>query len=392
MTTTAALGFTAGAVTAGIKPSGNSDMALVVNNGPHFASAGVFTRNQVKAAPVQLTQKYLNIGSTFKAVVLNAGNANACTGQQGFDDALSMAEHAARALGLTTSEVAECSTGVIGEPMPMDKVRAAIPGLTQALGDDEAHGLAAATAIMTTDTVHKVTVQHGGNDAGGSYIIGGMGKGVGMMSPSLATMLIVLTTDAWVDNETLQQALEEAVTETFNTVDIDGTTSTNDTVLVLASGASGVKPDAQEFSRTLHAACMDLALQQQADGEGVTKRVDVTVQGAQSDAEALVAARTIARDNLFKCAMFGEDPNWGRVLAAVGMAPVAMDPDNISVSFNGHPVCVNSTNTPDAREVDLSDQQIQVVVDLGTEGPGTGTIHTTDLSHAYVEINSAYTT
>ncbi|MDY6049820.1 MAG: bifunctional glutamate N-acetyltransferase/amino-acid acetyltransferase ArgJ [Corynebacterium sp.] len=388
MTTTSAQGFTAAAVTAGIKASGKPDMALVVNNGPHFASAGVFTRNQVKAAPVQLTQKYLGIGSTFRAVVLNAGNANACTGQKGMDDAITIAEHTARAIGVTTSEIAECSTGVIGEPMPMEKVIAAIPNLALELGSDEEHGLAAARAIMTTDTVHKVAAQRGD----GGYVIGGMGKGVGMMSPSLATMLIVLTTDARIENDALQRALETAVTDTFNTVDIDGTTSTNDTVVILASGASDVRPDPEEFTRRLQAVCMDLALQQQADGEGVTKLVDVTVTGAQSHAEACVAARTIARDNLFKCAMFGEDPNWGRVLAAVGMADVAMDPENITVSFNRHVVCDHSTNTPDARAVDLSGKHIVVHVDLGAGGEGTGTIHTTDLSHAYVEINSAYTT
>ena len=380
-------GFSAASITAGIKPSGNPDMALVVNQGPRFDAAAVFTRNRVVAAPVKVTQAALKDGNPneLKAAVFNAGNANACNGAQGMTDAKKMAEDTALALGVDVSDIAVCSTGLIGELMPMDKVHGGIDKLAKNLGTEQSHGAGAAAAIMTTDTVPKQTVVHGQG-----WTVGGMGKGVGMMAPSLATMLVCITTDAQASPAALDAALRKACDVTFNTLDVDGSTSTNDTVIVIANGASGVEPSQEELDEAILKACADLADQLQADAEGVTKRVKITVKGTGSDAQALNAARTLGRDNLFKCAMFGSDPNWGRVLAAVGMADAEMDPDNISVFFNNQPVCVESTGAPGAREVDLSGADIDVLVDLGTGGEGTAFVRTTDLSHDYVEINSAY--
>ena len=380
-------GFSAASTTAGIKPSGNPDMALVVNQGPRFDAAAVFTRNRVVAAPVKVTQAALKDGNPneLKAAVFNAGNANACNGAQGMTDAKKMAEDTALALGVDVSDIAVCSTGLIGELMPMDKVHGGIDKLAKNLGTEQSHGAGAAAAIMTTDTVPKQTVVHGQG-----WTVGGMGKGVGMMAPSLATMLVCITTDAQASPASLDAALRKACDVTFNTLDVDGSTSTNDTVIVMANGASGVAPSQEELDEAILKACADLADQLQADAEGVTKRVKITVKGTGSDAQALNAARTLGRDNLFKCAMFGSDPNWGRVLAAVGMADAEMDPDNISVFFNNQPVCVESTGAPGAREVDLSGGDIDVLVDLGTGGEGTAFVRTTDLSHDYVEINSAY--
>ncbi|WP_347284988.1 bifunctional glutamate N-acetyltransferase/amino-acid acetyltransferase ArgJ [Corynebacterium stationis] len=380
-------GFSAASITAGIKPSGNPDMALVVNQGPRFDAAAVFTRNRVVAAPVKVTQAALKDGNPneLKAAVFNAGNANACNGAQGMTDAKKMAEDTALALRVDVSDIAVCSTGLIGELMPMDKVHGGIDQLAKNLGTEQSHGAGAAAAIMTTDTVPKQTVVHGQG-----WTVGGMGKGVGMMAPSLATMLVCITTDAQASPAALDAALRKACDVTFNTLDVDGSTSTNDTVIVMANGASGVEPSQEELDEAILKACADLADQLQADAEGVTKRVKITVKGTGSDAQALNAARTLGRDNLFKCAMFGSDPNWGRVLAAVGMADAEMDPDNISVFFNNQPVCVESTGAPGAREVDLSGADIDVLVDLGTGGEGTAFVRTTDLSHDYVEINSAY--
>lgn len=380
-------GFSAASITAGIKPSGNPDMALVVNQGPRFDAAAVFTRNRVVAAPVKVTQAALKDGNPneLKAAVFNAGNANACNGAQGMTDAKKMAEDTALALGVDVSDIAVCSTGLIGELMPMDKVHGGIDKLAKNLGTEQSHGAGAAAAIMTTDTVPKQTVVHGQG-----WTVGGMGKGVGMMAPSLATMLVCITTDAQASPAALDAALRKACDVTFNTLDVDGSTSTNDTVIVMANGASGVEPSQEELDEAILKACADLADQLQADAEGVTKRVKITVKGTGSDAQALNAARTLGRDNLFKCAMFGSDPNWGRVLAAVGMADAEMDPDNISVFFNNQPVCVESTGAPGAREVDLSGADIDVLVDLGAGGEGTAFVRTTDLSHDYVEINSAY--
>ena len=377
-------GFVAAAVTAGIKPSGKPDMALVVNTGPEFVAAGVFTRNRVVASPVKLTRKAVADGRLV-AVVYNSGNANACNGAQGDADAAAVVQRVADAIGCEAADVAACSTGLIGEQLPLDLMLAAVDPLVAGLGD---HADAAAAAIMTTDTVPKTTlVTHAGG-----WSLAGMGKGVGMMAPSLATMLVCLTTDASITSEMADAALRQATAVTFDRLDIDGSTSTNDTVLLLASGASGITPTQQELDEAVREACTDLARQMQADAEGVTKRVAVTVTGTTTDDMALNAARTIARDNLFQCAMFGSDPNWGRTLAAVGMADADMDPEKISVYFNNQAVCIDSCGAPGARDVDLTGVDIDVVVDLGTGGPGQATIRTTDLSLGYVEFNSAYST
>lgn len=377
-------GFVAAAVTAGIKPSGKPDMALVVNTGPEFVAAGVFTRNRVVASPVKLTRKAVADGRLV-AVVYNSGNANACNGAQGDADAAVVVQRVADAIGCEAADVAACSTGLIGEQLPLDLMLNAVDPLVAGLGD---HADAAAEAIMTTDTVRKTTlVTHAGG-----WSLAGMGKGVGMMAPSLATMLVCLTTDASITPDMADAALRQATAVTFDRLDIDGSTSTNDTVLLLASGASGITPTQQELDKVVREACEDLARQMQADAEGVTKRVAVTVTGTTTDDMALNAARTIARDNLFQCAMFGSDPNWGRTLAAVGMADADMDPEKISVYFNNQAVCIDSCGTPGARDVDLTGVDIDVVVDLGTGGPGQATIRTTDLSLGYVEFNSAYST
>ena len=377
-------GFVAAAVTAGIKPSGKPDMALVVNTGPEFVAAGVFTRNRVVASPVKLTRKAVADGRLV-AVVYNSGNANACNGAQGDADAAAVVQRVADAIGCEAADVAACSTGLIGEPLPLDLMLNAVDPLVAGLGD---HADAAAEAIMTTDTVRKTTlVTHAGG-----WSLAGMGKGVGMMAPSLATMLVCLTTDASITPDMADAALRQATAVTFDRLDIDGSTSTNDTVLLLASGASGITPTQQELDEVVREACEDLARQMQADAEGVTKRVAVTVTGTTTDDMALNAARTIARDNLFQCAMFGSDPNWGRTLAAVGMADADMDPEKISVYFNNQAVCLDSCGAPGARDVDLTGVDIDVVVDLGTGGPGQATIRTTDLSLGYVEFNSAYST
>lgn len=389
-------GFSTYATTAGIKASGNPDMALIINNGPRYDAAAVFSRNKVVASPLKLTRKHVADG-VLRAVLFNSGNANACNGAQGDVDAVASVKAVAQQLGCATTDVAACSTGLIGDVLPMDTIHAGIDAMCAAatattptagaqLHVNEGQD-AAAQAIMTTDTVPKQA-----HSDGAGFRVSGIGKGVGMMAPSLATMLVTVMTDAVATPEALSNALNSAAFTTFNTLDIDGATSTNDTVIVMASGASGVEPSQEELNRTIHAVCASLADQMQADAEGVTKRVRVEVTGTTTDDMAVEAARTVARDNLFKCAMFGSDPNWGRVLAAVGMAPADMDPDNISVSFNGHTVCRHTTGTPDARAVDLSGTDISVVIDLGTGGSGRGFVRTTDLSHSYVEINSAYST
>lgn len=377
-------GFSAGATTAGIKPSGAPDMALVVNNGPRFDAAAVFTRNRVVASPVKLSRKAIGDGK-LAAVIFNSGNANACNGAQGDKDASALVAEVAHSLHLPEGDIAACSTGLIGEPMPMHKVLAGAADVVKGLGTSAEHAHAAAAAIMTTDTMTKEATY-----AAEGWSVGAMGKGVGMMAPSLATMLVCLTTDAAASAPALHSALDKAAAKTFNTLDVDGSTSTNDTVILMTSGASGIAPSQEDLDAAVLAVCADIADQLQADAEGVTKRVKITVEGTATDDQALDAARTLGRDNLFKCAMFGSDPNWGRVLAAVGMADAEMDPDNISVYFNDQPVCLASTGTPGAREVDLSGADIDVRVDLGTGGAGSAFVRTTDLSHAYVDINSAY--
>lgn len=386
---TAPLGFRAAGIAAGIKASGKPDLALVFNEGPEYAAAGVFTSNKVKAAPVLWSQQVLSAGR-LRAVVLNSGGANACTGPGGFQDAHATAEALAAAIsdwGTDTGagEVAVCSTGLIGDRLPMDKLLAGVTEIVHDMGGGMSGGTDAAHAIMTTDTVPKQSAFH----HLGGWNVGGMAKGAGMLAPSLATMLSVATTDAAVTAEQLDEALRSAAALTFDRLDVDGSCSTNDTVLLLTSGASEITPSQQDLNEAVRLVCEDLAMQLQADAEGVTKRVVVTVSGAADEQDALAAARTIARDSLVKTALFGSDPNWGRVLAAVGMAPVELDPDRIAVRFNNHPVCENGTGVQGAREADLSGIDIDLTVDLGI-GSGTASIRTTDLSHAYVEENSAY--
>jgi len=386
---TAPLGFRAAGIAAGIKASGKPDLALVLNEGPEYAAAGVFTSNQVKAAPVLWSQQVLKSGRV-RAVILNSGGANACTGPGGFQDTHRTAEELAAALsnwGTETGagEIAVCSTGLIGDRLPMDKLIPAVTEIVHEMGGGMSGGSDAAHAIMTTDTVPKESAFHHED----KWNVGGMAKGAGMLAPSLATMLVVLTTDAAATPEQLDQALRKATKYTFDRLDVDGSCSTNDTVLLLANGASGVAPSQEDLEAAVFTVCDDLAAQLMADAEGVTKRVRVTVSGAASEDEALTVARAVARDSLVKTALFGSDPNWGRVLAAVGIAPVTLDPNRIAVSFNGNPVCVDSVGAPGAREVDLSGEDIDVLIELNV-GEGTAMVRTTDLSHAYVEENSAY--
>ncbi len=390
---TAPAGFRAAGITAGIKKSGAPDLALVFNEGPDYAAAGVFTRNQVKAAPVLWTSQVLTTGR-LRAVLLNSGGANACTGPPGFTDTHTCAEAVAAALsdwGTETGpiEVAVCSTGLIGDRLPMDRMLSGITEIVHELAAGLLGGDEAARAIMTTDTVPKQVALHHSPNSAENWIVGGMAKGAGMLAPSLATMLCVLTTDAVADADALNTALRRATARTFDRLDVDGTCSTNDTVLLLASGASEIRPSQDHLDDAVLRVCEDLCAQMQADAEGVTKRVTVMVIGAPTEDDAAIAARLVARDSLVKTALFGSDPNWGRVLAAVGMAPFTLDPARISVSFNGSPVCVDGAGAPGARNVDLSGPDIAVVVDLHL-GDAEATIRTTDLSHAYVEENSAY--
>jgi glutamate N-acetyltransferase / amino-acid N-acetyltransferase len=384
VTLTTPQGFRAAGVAAGLKSTGALDLALVVNDGPAHAAAGVFTRNKVKAAPVLWSQQVLTTGR-LRAVVLNSGGANACTGPEGFQTAHATAEKAAEALGCAPLEVAVCSTGLIGKQLPREAVLAGVEAAAAALGDDAPSALAASTAIMTTDTVAK---QSAYTDVTG-WSIGGTTKGAGMIAPSMATMLTVLTTDAVVDAPVLDQALRAAVRVSFDRLDVDGSMSTNDTVLVLASGASGVAVDPTAFTSALTALCRDLAQQMQADAEGVTKRITVRVTGAATEDDAVTVARTIARDSLVKTAIFGSDANWGRIAAAAGYADAAVDPDRLDIVVNGVLLCRGGVAAGGRTDADLSGKEVLVEVALGL-GAGTADILTTDLSHAYVEENSAY--
>ncbi|WP_328306749.1 bifunctional glutamate N-acetyltransferase/amino-acid acetyltransferase ArgJ [Actinomycetospora sp. NBC_00405] len=386
MSVTAAQGFRAAGVRAGLRAHGERpDLALVVNDGPTQVAAGVFTRNQVKAAPVLWSQQVL-VEHDLRAVVLNAGGANACTGPDGFGDTHRTAEKVADVLGCGAIEVAVCSTGLIGERLPIEKLLAGVDAAAAELADGEEAGTAAATAVLTTDTVDKqaARTRHG-------WTVGGFAKGAGMMAPSLATMLVVVTTDAIVDAATADAALRAAASTTFDRLDIDGATSTNDTVLLLASGSSGIEADAAAFTEVLTEVCDELAKGLQADAEGVTKRIAVTVTGARDDRDALLGARTIARDSLVKTALFGSDPNWGRIAAAVGASEAYVDPQSLSVTVNGVLLCEAAAAVGDRSKADLSGPEVTVDVDLGL-GDGRATVLTTDLSHAYVEENSAYST
>jgi glutamate N-acetyltransferase / amino-acid N-acetyltransferase len=383
---TAAAGFRAAGVRAGLRAHGDRpDLALVVNDGPAHTAAGVFTRNQVKAAPVLWSQQVLR-EHALRAVVLNSGGANACTGPDGFADTHHTAEKVAEVLGCGAIEVAVCSTGLIGERLPLPSLLAGVDEAAGSLAADADAGTSAATAVLTTDTVDKQATR-----SRDGWTVGGFAKGAGMMAPSLATMLVVVTTDAELDAEVADRALRAATATTFDRLDIDGSTSTNDTVLLLASGASGVAPDEATFADELREVCAELARGLQADAEGVTKRIAVTVSGAASDADALVGARAVARDSLVKTALFGSDPNWGRIAAAIGASEARVEPETLSVTVNGVLLCAAAAAVGDRSKADLSGRDVTVEVDLGL-GAGTATVLTTDLSHAYVEENSAYST
>ncbi|MFJ8916761.1 bifunctional glutamate N-acetyltransferase/amino-acid acetyltransferase ArgJ [Amycolatopsis sp. NPDC102389] len=384
MTVTQPKGFRSAGVAAGIKAEGKLDLALVVNDGPLQVAAGVFTRNVIKAAPVLWSQEVLK-QQRLKAVVLNSGGANAATGPGGFQDTHKTAEKVAELLQAGAIEVAVCSTGLIGERLPMDALLSGVDTAFGRLGTGAEADLAAATAVMTTDTKPKQAAAK--HDSGWS--VGGFAKGAGMLAPNLATMLSVLTTDAVVTPEILDKALRAATGVTFDRLDVDGGTSTNDTVLVLASGASGVEPTEAELTELLTAVSLDLVLQLRADSEGATKYVDVTVTGAANEADAIAVGRTIAEDNLVKTALFGSDPNWGRIAMALGRVPAEIDPEKVAIAINGVTLFAKGTPAADRSEADLSGRDIQIVVDLGL-GEGGATIYTTDLSHAYVEENSAY--
>ncbi len=380
MTVTAPLGFRAAGIAAGIKDGGRPDLALVVNDGPGRAAAGMFTTNQVKAAPVLWTQQVL-AGGALRAVVLNSGGANACTGPEGFRTTHATAEKAAEVLRCGAVEVAVCSTGLIGEQLPRDLVLAGVEKAAAGLGDD---GAAAATAILTTDTRPKQT-----HVVRAGWSVGGFAKGAGMLAPNMATMLVVLTTDAVADAAACDAALRTAVGATFDRLDVDGGTSTNDTVLLLASGASRVTPSAAELTAAVTDACAELCRELQDDAEGATKHVTISVRGARTEADAVAIGRTVAQDNLCKTAFFGSDPNWGRIAMAVGRAPGEVVTDSLSITINGVAMCRDGVAAGDRHAADLSGVDIVVEIELGL-GEGAAEFLTTDLSHAYVEENSAY--
>jgi glutamate N-acetyltransferase/amino-acid N-acetyltransferase len=380
---TAALGFRAAGVAAGLKPSGDPDVALVVNDGPGYAAAGVFTGNRVQAAPVLWSRQVLT-GGRLAATVLNSGGANACTGPAGFAAAHRTGEHVAERLAVGAGEVAVCSTGLIGAPLDLPRLLAGVDAAAAGLSADG--GADAAQAILTTDTVTKQAVSQVDG-----WTVGGMAKGAGMLAPELATLLVVLTTDAVVDAPGCDRALRAAAARTFDRIDSDGCMSTNDTVVLMASGASGRTPDPGRFDAAVGDVCARLARALVADAEGAEHDIAVHVVGAASDADALQVGRAVARSNLLKCAIFGRDPNWGRVLSAVGTTSADFAPDALDVTINGVKVCVASA-PGEARElVDLSGRQVDITVALHA-GDHALTVWTSDLTPAYVHENSAYST
>ncbi|MDR0849426.1 MAG: bifunctional glutamate N-acetyltransferase/amino-acid acetyltransferase ArgJ [Propionibacteriaceae bacterium] len=379
---TAAQGFLASGVAAGLKKSGGKDIALVVSQGPNWDAAGVFTSNRFFAAPVGWSRQAISDG-TLKAVVLNSGGANACTGAQGDADAEQMARLVAQAIEASPQDVGVASTGLIGDHLPMDLVSAGIAAGIASLDSDG--GGDAAQAIMTTDTVSKQASY--ASDQGWS--VGGMAKGAGMLAPALATMLIVITTDADLSDTDIQATLLASTHVSFDRADSDGCMSTNDTVLLLANGASGVKPDPAQFSSALTDVCVSLARQLIADAEGAEHSITVTATGAATEADALEVARSVARSNLFKCAIAGNDPNWGRVLASIGTTSATFDPATVDVAFNGVEVFHQGAPGRDRSEVDLHPFDVEVVISLNA-GQTTATIWTNDLTHGYVSENSDY--
>ncbi len=382
MSVTAARGFVAGGVAAGLKSTGALDVALVRNTGPSQAAAAVFTSNRCQANPILWSRQVIGDGRV-SAVVLNSGGANCYTGSRGFQVTHATAEAVGRALDVSSGDVLVCSTGLIGEQLPLEKLEDGVARVAVALADGG--GDDAARAIMTTDTKPKQSVRS--SDDG--WTVGGMAKGAGMLAPGLATMLVVITTDADLDSAALDAALRESTRVTFDRLDSDGCMSTNDQVTLLASGASGVVPDTDAFQAALTAVCADLAEQLQADAEGASHDIAIEVVHAASDDDAVEVGRAVARSNLFKAAVFGNDPNWGRVLAAVGTTGAAFDPYGIDVAINGVQVCRAGEPHESRDLVDLHPRAVHVLIDLHA-GDATATILTTDLTHDYVHENSAY--
>ena len=382
MSVTAARSFLAAGVQAGIKASGRRDLALVRNVGPKRVAAGVFTANRFKAAPVVWSMDALS-GGELDAVVLNSGGANACTGADGLADARATAEAVAAHLETQPGRIGVCSTGLIGVRLPMAAVVAGVAAAAQELTVDGA--TAAAEAIMTTDTVSKQAAVT--SEAG--WAVGGMAKGAGMLAPQLATMLVVITTDADLTPAQADEALRAATRLTFDRTDSDGCMSTNDTVFLLANGASGVVPDPDEFTAALTAVCGSLARQLLADAEGASHDIAVTVINAATEQDALDVARAVTRSNLFKTAIFGNDPNWGRVLASAGTSRATFDPEQVSVSFNGVTVFDRGGLGEDRSLVDLTPREVAVEIDLAA-GPERATVWTNDLTYDYVKENAEY--
>ncbi len=388
MSVTAAQGFRASGVTAGIKASGRPDVALVVNDGPQQSAAAVFTSNRFAAAPVEWSRQVLREGQ-IHAVILNSGGANACTGPEGFADTHRTAEHVASALtaaGRETGagEVAVCSTGLIGERLPMDRLLAGVDSAVASLAPDG--GADAAVSIMTTDTVPKTAVVRSDG-----FTVGGMAKGAGMLAPGLATMLVVLTTDALAEPESLGTVVRAATRVTFDRIDSDGCMSTNDTVLLMASGASGTRPSVESLGDAVTAVCADLARQLIHDAEGASKDIRIDVVHAATEDDAVEVARAVSRSNLLKCAIHGEDPNWGRVLSAIGTTSATFEPGRVDVAINGVWVCRAGGVGDDRSLVDLSGRDAVIAIDLGA-GDACATLWTNDLTADYVHENSAYAT
>jgi glutamate N-acetyltransferase/amino-acid N-acetyltransferase len=382
MSVTVPKGFVAGAVRAGLKSSGNLDLALVVNQGPLSAAAAVFTSNRCQANPIIWSREVIKDGQA-TAIILNSGGANCYTGAQGFQTTHATAEKVAEVLGLSSGDVLVCSTGLIGDQLDREKLLAGTESVAGSLSAE--NGLLAAEAIMTTDskpTLAQVTHKDG-------WSIGGMAKGAGMLAPGLATMLVVITTDAIVDAKTLDSSLRKATRVSFDRLDSDGCMSTNDQVTLMSSGASGITPAEADFTAELSAICLSLALQLQADAEGSSHDITITVSGAASEADAEEVGRSVARNNLFKAAIYGNDPNWGRILAAVGVTKAEFDPYNIDVSING--VSVSKLGQPDQPRnlVDLTPRAVDIQINLNS-GSHTASIYTNDLTHEYVTENSEY--